>query len=161
MIVKCLKGSGHVWDNKRKNPRVHTPAWFKVATTILHLAQGGTWWQTGFCSGVLKAVLHMWAKQTCTGIVEVLHPVCMRKPTLEEAQLNQDFFSHRRGIMNVGGAVNGTHVPWQPDDVEFAEHFHNYKGWYNILVVGLVNNHYMFMDAEVGRPGRMANSIAT
>jgi hypothetical protein len=41
------------------------------------------------------------------------------------------------------------------------EDFHNYKGWYSILCIALVNSFYMFVDAEVGRPGRMADSTAT
>jgi hypothetical protein len=83
------------------------------------------------------------------------------KPTAEEAEEVQKRFMGRRGIPNVGGAVDGTHCPLQPGSQEFMEDLHNYKGWYNHLCVALVHNIYMFMDAEVGRPSRMADSIAT
>lgn len=52
-------------------------------------------------------------------------------------------------------------IPWQPDNEMYVEDFHNYKGWYSILVVELVNNHYMFAYAEVGRPNRISHSTAT
>jgi len=162
MIVERLSASGHVWDNLCKDPRYRTPAWFKVGVTILHLAQGGTWWQTGFCSRVSEAVVLKWVTQTCAGIVEVLRPDYLRTPTsVEECNTDQQRFAERRGIANVGGAVDGTHVPWAPESEEHMEQFRNYKGWYSILVVAAVNSFYMFVDADVGRPGRMSDSTAT
>jgi hypothetical protein len=42
------------------------------------------------------------------------------------------------------------------------EEFHNYnKGWYNVLCVAAVNSLYMFVDAEVGHPGRASDSHVT
>ena len=57
--------------------------------------------------------------------------------------------------------MNGTHVPYQPSSQLFMEDYHNYKGWYSILVVAVVNSFYMSVDAEVGNPGRMSDSTAT
>ena len=51
--------------------------------------------------------------------------------------------------------------PWQPDNEVFMEDCHNYKGWYNILYLAVVNNFYMFVDAKLGRPGGMADSTVT
>eukprot|EP00873_Tetraselmis_striata_P028037 jgi/Tetstr1/448301/TSEL_035587.t1 len=93
-------------------------------------------------------------RQTCEGIVDVLHPLYMPgKPTPEQVRKVEERFACRRGIRNVGGAVDGTHVPWQPDCENYMEDLHNYKGWYSILVVAMVNSFYMFVDAEVGRLG--------
>eukprot|EP00192_Tetraselmis_astigmatica_P015564 CAMPEP_0117649576 /NCGR_PEP_ID=MMETSP0804-20121206/1049_1 /TAXON_ID=1074897 /ORGANISM="Tetraselmis astigmatica, Strain CCMP880" /LENGTH=150 /DNA_ID=CAMNT_0005455329 /DNA_START=471 /DNA_END=926 /DNA_ORIENTATION=- len=76
-------------------------------------------------------------------------------------------FAARWGIANVGAEVNGTDVPWKPDNKEFmAWSSNNYKGWYSIVVVAMVNGFYMFVDhAEVGHPrgpaDRMSDSTAT
>eukprot|EP00873_Tetraselmis_striata_P009068 jgi/Tetstr1/429332/TSEL_019250.t1 len=95
-------------------------------------------------------------RQTCEGIVYVLRPQFMPgKPTPEQVRKVEERFACWRSIRNVGGAVDGTHVPWQPDCEHYMEDFHNYKGWYSILVVA------MFVVAEVGRPGRMSDSTAT
>ena len=161
MIVQRVRSAGHVVDNKCQNPWYRTPAWFKVGATLLHLAQGGTWWQTGFCAGVSEATILRWVVQTCKGICETLRDDYMRKPTPQECIRVQERFATRRGLLNIGGAVNGTHVPWAPESEDYMEQFHNYKGWYSILVVAVVNSFYMFVDAEVGRPGRMSDSTAT
>eukprot|EP00951_Prasinocladus_malaysianus_P017943 scaffold142167_cov15-Prasinocladus_malaysianus.AAC.1 len=144
-----------------KTRKHRTPARFKVAAAILHLAQGGTWWQTGFCCGVSEAVIRKWVIEVCTGVIEVLRPEYLRKPTPEECLKNQEFFAARQGIENVGAAVDGSHIPFQPESLDYMEDFHNYKGWYSILIIALVNSQYLFMDAEVGRPGRMSDSTAT
>jgi len=102
---------------------------------------------------------YRYIEEVCAAIVVVIKPLYMRKPTKEEALQVQERFAARRGIGNVGAAVNGTHVPWQPDSLEFMEDFHNYKGWYSILVVAVVNNFYMFVDSEVGNPGRMSDPM--
>jgi len=71
-------------------------------------------------------------RQTCEGIVYVLRPQFMPgKPTPEQVRKVEERFACRRGIRNVGGAVDGTHVPWQPDCEHYMEDFHNYKGWYS------------------------------
>jgi hypothetical protein len=85
----------------------------------------------------------------------------MRPPSAEEALASQRQFAMRQGLDNVGLAIDGTHVPWQPSDAEWAEEFHNYKGWYSVLCVAIVNSFYMFVDAEVGHPGRSGDNTVT
>ena len=162
MIVDKLVAAGCVKDNKCSRTDRHVTAEFKVAVAIMHLAHGGTWWQTGFSAGIAPDTAEFYTKEVCQAIIQVLKPEYMPgKPTPEEAEEIQKRFKARRGIPDVGGAVDGTHCPFQPDSAEFMEDFHNYKGWYSLLCVALVNSFYMFMDAEVGRPGRMADSTAT
>ena len=54
--------------------------------------------------------------------------------------------------------VDGTHVPWTPQIGKFREDYHNYKGWHSILCLMFVDSFYMFMDGEVGHPGRQSDS---
>ena len=160
-IVSNLTASGHVRDNRCNNPKFRVPARFKCAVGLLHLAHGGSWWQTGFAAGISEAAAYNYTVSFCSGVIDVLREQYMRKPTQAELVEVQDRFCLRRGMGNVGAAVDGTHVPWQPDLEEYMEDYHNYKGWYSILCVACVNSFYMFVDAEVGRPGRMSDSTAT
>jgi len=160
-MVTKLVAAGAIRSNACQNSFHRVPASFKVAVAIYHCAHGGTWFTTGFVAGISDSLASMYTKEVCTGIAEVLGPEYMRPPSSkEEALLVQKGFEERRGIAHIGGAVDGTHVPWQPDTELFMEHFHNYKGWYSILVVAVVNSFYMFVDADVGRPGRMSDSTA-
>jgi hypothetical protein len=70
-------------------------------------------------------------------------------------------FEKKRGISNVGTAVNGIHVPWKPDDARYTEDLHNYKGWHSILVVAFVNSYYMFSGVEIGWAGRSCDTRVT
>ena len=85
--MKKLKTAGYVRDNQCHNPKHRVPAWFKVATAIFHLAHGGTWFQTGFVAGVSETTAHRYTAQTCEGIIDVIRPIYMRKPTPAEAAI--------------------------------------------------------------------------
>ena len=160
-LVQQLKESGWVKDNECRARDRQITTEFKVAVAIFHMAHGGSWFQTGMASGISADAVREYTTAVCEGIVEVIRPQYMRKPTTEELVEVQRRFADRRGIANVGGAVDGTHVPYQPPSKVFMEDYHNYKGWYSILVVAVVNSFYMFVDAEVGNPGRMSDSTAT
>ncbi len=49
-------------------------------------------------------------------------------------------------------------MQWNPDKVCFREDYHNYKGWHSILCLMFVNSFSMFVDGEVGHPGRQSDS---
>ena len=70
-------------------------------------------------------------------------------------------FAERRGIWCVTMTVDGTHVPWVPDDARFREDYHNYKGWFSLLCLMFVDSFYMFVDAEIGHPGRASDMSIT
>jgi hypothetical protein len=67
-------------------------------------------------------------------------------------------FQERRNISDIAMTVDGTHVPWVPDKARHREDYHNYKGWYSILCLMFVDSFYMFVDGEVGHPGRQSDS---
>eukprot|EP00959_Pyramimonas_sp_CCMP1952_P065052 1358330-Pyramimonas_sp.AAC.1 len=50
-------------------------------------------------------------------------------------------------------------IPTKQSD--YAEDFHNYKGWYSISCVAFVNSFYMFQAAEVGHCGRASDITIT
>jgi len=84
------------------------PWWNVVADWVL------CWCVRGNREGVGWSSLH--------GMIEVLGPEYMRKPTPEETVEVQRLFSTRRGLLNIGGAVDGTHVPWQPIEHAVLRH---------------------------------------
>jgi hypothetical protein len=99
--------------------------------------------------------------QVCWAIFTSLRKKFLRPPTAEEAALVNERFADRRGLGDVGLALDGTHVPWQPEDKAWKQEFHNYKGWYSVLCVFVVNSYYMFVSGEVGHPGRSGDSTVT
>ncbi|KAM7287999.1 uncharacterized protein ISCGN_031688, partial [Ixodes scapularis] len=51
------------------------------------------------------------------------------------------------------GALDGCHFPISPPKVN-ASDYHNYKGWYSIILLALVDHRYRFRYVNVGTPGR-------
>ena len=43
-------------------------------------------------------------------------------------------FASRRGIIGAAMALDGTHVPWVPSAAATREDYHNYKGWYSMIL---------------------------
>ena len=87
------------------------------------------------------------------------------KPQYMPGRLNRDRlvrfrskFAERRGIRGVVMTVDGTHVPWQPDMSSCREDYHNYKGWYSLSCLMFVDSYYMFVDGEIGHPGRASDT---
>jgi hypothetical protein len=139
---------------------LQVPARFKVGVALYHLAHGGDFVTTSDVANVGVATVHQYVREVCAGIISgPLKATFMRKPTDAERELVRRQFALRRGITNVDLAVDGTHVPWRPDNALHAEDYHNYKGWHSLNVMAFVNSYFCFVDAEVGYPGR-ANDAA-
>lgn len=65
-------------------------------------------------------------------------------------------FQHLWNFPNCGGAVDGKHVAISrlPDS---GSYFFNYKGYYSIVLLGLVNANLEFLLADVGCNGRVSD----
>eukprot|EP00873_Tetraselmis_striata_P018353 jgi/Tetstr1/438617/TSEL_027168.t1 len=122
MVVNKLQISGAVTDNECHNQRYRVPAWFKVATAVYHMAYGGgSLFQTACAAGVAMYTVHCYLHDVCRGIFIELRPIFMHPLTPVEAEQSQLRFAMRGGVENVGLAVDGTHVPWKPDNADWAE----------------------------------------
>ncbi|KAL3260850.1 hypothetical protein MRX96_046219 [Rhipicephalus microplus] len=55
------------------------------------------------------------------------------------------------------GALDGCHFPVSLPQ-EHADDYYNYKGWYSIILLALVDHKYRFRFINVGAPGRCHNS---
>jgi hypothetical protein len=78
--------------------------------------------------------------------------------TAENLERIRKNFAGRRGIGNCVMAVDGTHIPYTPLYRQTAEDYKNYKGFHSILALCFVNSFYLFVDADVGFPGRAADN---
>jgi hypothetical protein len=70
-------------------------------------------------------------------------------------------FAELLGMGNIAMTVDGTHVPWVQDNSKHREDYHNYKGWHSLLCLMFVNSFHMFVDGEIGHPGRQSDSTAS
>ena len=50
------------------------------------------------------------------------------------------------------GAIDGSHMPILAPDLLHTDYY-NHKGWYSMLIQGLVDENYLFLDVCVGWAG--------
>ncbi|XP_037514507.1 uncharacterized protein LOC119390871 [Rhipicephalus sanguineus] len=90
-----------------------------------------------FCEAVVELLEYQWVK-TLTGIDMEDH--------ITELQLST-------GFPQCVGALDGCHFPVSPQK-EYVNDYFNYKGWYSVILLALVDHNYMFRFINVGSPGR-------
>ncbi|KAG0432602.1 hypothetical protein HPB47_020700 [Ixodes persulcatus] len=57
------------------------------------------------------------------------------------------------GFPNAIGALDGCHLPVSPPK-DSAVDYRNYKGWYSVILLALVDHRYLFRYISVGSPGK-------
>ena len=132
---------------------------FKVAVFLYHLGHGGTWRTTANVAKIGVSTARKYVRKVAAAVVKCIKPIYMPgKPCADRLTRVTRKFTERRGLGNVAMTVDGCHVPWQPDEGSTREDYHNYKGWYSVLCLMFVDSFYMFVDGEVGHPGRQSDS---
>ncbi|XP_064469812.1 putative nuclease HARBI1 [Ornithodoros turicata] len=96
-------------------------------------------------------------REFCAVIVSELEKGAVRMPTQEEMNRQVESFEAALGFPQAMGALDGCHFPVSPPK-EFAPDYHNYKGWYSIILLALADHKYQFRYVNVGSPGRCHDS---
>lgn len=163
-ILEKLSSTGYLTTNCSRNPQYRMTAAFKLAVALYFMAGHGRgdMKAIGDAASLGQSTVVLYLDQFCRGVARVLRPIYMPStpPSPENVENVRKQFASRRGIKNVGLAVDGSHIPYKPQNAATAADFRNYKGWNSILLLGFVNSFYLFADAEVGACGKSGdNSI--
>ena len=89
----------------------------------------------------------------CDGFWDVCHAIYNFRPKGDEVKRMTKLFELKFGFLMCGGAIDGTHIPIIAPE-EYHTDYYNRKGLYSILLQGLVNHEYKFIDIDVGQPGK-------
>ncbi|KAL3244286.1 hypothetical protein MRX96_018908 [Rhipicephalus microplus] len=84
-------------------------------------------------------------------------------------RLDEDAFANRHGGAYEGtfavtgfpqgvGVLDGCHFLVSPPK-KYASDYYNYKGWYSMILLALVDHRYRFRCTNVGSPGRCHDSF--
>ena len=87
----------------------------------------------------------------------VLHPIYMKPPTLDNWKQIEYRFSTRWNFPNCVGAIDGKHVMIKAPP-NSSSLFHNYKGFFSIVLMALVDADYRFIYVDVGDFGSNGDS---
>jgi len=158
-LVDELRASGHIKDSKPHNPALAVTAEFKVAVCLYVMAHGATRRFAADAAGLGESTVRIYLEDFCTAVLSVLKPKYMpSRPDATRVEARRREFEKRRGIPNVSLAVDGTHIPFSPNNADHAKDYMNYKGYKSILAVAFVDSFHQFVGAEVGYPGRSGDT---
>ena len=129
----------------------------KLAVTIRFLATGESFQSLMYQFRVHETTISKFIPEVCQAIFEIFKDDYMQLPTtrekwLEIANQTQD----RWQFPNCFGAADGKHIMiMHPQDS--GSDFYNYKGFFSIVLLAVVDYDYRFIFTDVGCQGRISD----
>ncbi|XP_041983090.1 putative nuclease HARBI1 [Aricia agestis] len=126
----------------------------RLTVTLRFLATGRSYECLKFSYGISPQSLGRIIPETCAVIFNVLKNNFFKFPTSEREWLDiGKMFDERWQFPNCGGAIDGKHIRITcPADTGAL--YYNYKNFYCVVLMAIVNANYEFIFADVGKNGR-------
>nr|XP_055057244.1 uncharacterized protein LOC129441619 [Misgurnus anguillicaudatus] len=134
--------------------RKPVPVEQRVAISIWRLATNVEFRTIAHLFAIGQSTAVTIANHVASVIVDKLLPLYIRTPSVDEVQIIIQGFRDRWGFPQCGGAIDGTHIgilapPDCPAD------YYNRKGFYSVILQGVVDHRLPFWDINVGWPGKV------
>lgn len=129
----------------------------RVAIGLYRLATSAEERTVANLFGVSPASVNMIFREFCAVIVNNLEAQLVCFPKLHELQEHMRQFAAVCGFPQGVGALDGCHIEVCPPKEEAADYF-NYKGWYSIILLAVVDHKYKFLYTNSGSPGKNNDS---
>ena len=124
----------------------------RVAITLWCLAIPAEYRTIAHLFGVAQSTVCETVHETSQAIVSALREKYIRFPSNENVDAIVDGFQRRWGVPQCVGAVDGSHIPICGPKDNHTDYY-NRKGYYSIILQGLVDHRYCFLDVYIGWPG--------
>lgn len=130
----------------------------RVAMTLYKLASNIEFHDVAslFSIGVTTVSDVFW--EVCQGLCQLKRKFIRMPKSEEEVKSIITGFKEKSGFPMCAGALDGTHIPIIAPS-SFHTDYYNRKGWYSVLLQGLVDHQYMFRDFDIGWPGKCHDSF--
>ncbi|XP_069616711.1 uncharacterized protein [Ranitomeya imitator] len=142
---------------RRDTPmRAAVPVDERLAVTLRFLATGRSLQDLQFSAAFSRPLLSVVIPETCEAIVQSLRHYMEFPKTADDWKRIASDFDQLWQFPNCGGALDGKHVRiTQP--ANSGSFFYNYKGYFSVILMALVNANYEFVDVDVGMNGRVSD----
>ncbi|XP_031341136.1 uncharacterized protein LOC116169243 [Photinus pyralis] len=122
--------------------------------TLRYLATGRSFEDLKFSTGISSSALCQIIPETCKALYQVLKKEYMKFPSTKEDWCKiATSFKNKWQFINCGGALDGKHIRIVPPPHSGAQYY-NYKNFYSIVLLALVNANHEFIFVDVGKNGR-------
>lgn len=125
----------------------------RLAATLRFLATGASSKTIGYAFRVSYQVVCTFIIEVCQAIIYVYgKEVIITPSTPEEWKEVAKGYWQRWNFPHCIGAIDGKHVALRKPRKSGSE-FHNYKGFFSIVLLAVVDSDYKFLYIDVGQPG--------
>ena len=125
----------------------------KLAVTLRHLCTGESYTSLQYQWGVGRTTICKFVSQVCKAILKEFQQEYLVSPTdPEDWKKIEERFRHRWNVPHAVGALDGKHIAMKKRKKSGIEYF-NYKGYFSLVLLALVNANYNFLWVNVGASG--------
>ena len=132
--------------------RMAIPVEKRVAIAVWFLATPGEYRTIGHLFGVARCTVCVIVREVCRAIERVLRPRYISFPNNYRIQTIIQGFETEWGVPQCVGAIDGSHIPILAPKNNHTDYY-NRKGWYSMILQGVVDHKYRFTDIYIGWPG--------
>ena len=142
----------HTWYRPPLEPAL------KLALTLRHLASGSRYTDMQYGWRVPANTISVTVREVCRALVEEYRDELMNTPTTpdEWRQVAEQFYL-RWNFPHTLGAMDGKHVGIRCP-AKSGTLYYNYKGFYSIVILALVDADYKFLWVDIGGNGMASDA---
>lgn len=96
-----------------------------------------------------KTTVSVIVRETCAVIWEVLSPIYLKTPTIEDWRDKSKIFCELWNLPNCCGAIDGKHISIQAPNKSGSMYF-NYKKTFSIILMAVCDADYIFTVVDIG-----------
>ena len=131
---------------------------FKLAITIRHLVSGDKYPTLQYDFRVARNTISVFVPEVCQAIVdEYKHEAISCPTTQDEWRVISVEFQRRSNVPHACGTLDGKHVAIRCPS-KTGSLFHNYKGFFSVVLLALVDADYKFLWIDIGGFGSMSDA---
>ena len=121
----------------------------RVAITLWCLATPTEYRTIAHLFSVARSTVCEIVHKTCSAIVESLMGTYIKFPTGSQLEEVTEKFQMKWGVPQCVGAIDGCHIPIAAPVGNHTDYY-NCKGFYSMLLQGVVDADYCFLDVCIG-----------
>ncbi|KAK5648074.1 hypothetical protein RI129_002966 [Pyrocoelia pectoralis] len=150
-IIDLLKDSQHIPSHKDGRGKISAEKAFLIA--LWYLSNDETFREVSDRFNVTLSSVHRSLNRVLQFLLS-LKTVVIRWPTDKEMSVITEAFRLKKGIENVIGCIDGSHIEIsKPQENQLA--YVNRKGYHSLLLQVIVGPNKKFLDVYCGEPGSM------
>jgi hypothetical protein len=143
----------------KSSGRPAIPAAIVIATSLIYLSTGNTFASTAliFRNGIYETYVCRCIRIFTKAVTRRLASKLITFPlSLSALQRNADAFESRSLIIDIIGAIDGSHIRVAAPKHDESSYY-NRKSYHSIILQAIVDPRGYFMAADCGFPGRMSD----